>query len=95
MSTKYPYLGFGLGLRTNHYRYVLEHKPKLDWFEVISENFMIEGGRPLYYLDNIREHYPIVMHGVSMSIGSTDPSHTTGSTRRSTRTSWRSCAASS
>ena len=51
----------------------LETRPKVDWFEVISENFMVAGGRPLEVLEGVRERYPIVMHGVSMSIGSTDP----------------------
>lgn len=68
-----PYLGFGLGLRTQHYDDILLHKPALDWFEIITENYLIPGGRPLYYLDEIRKHYPIVMHGVSLSIGSYDP----------------------
>jgi len=67
------YLGFGLGLRPQHFHDVLEQKPDLDWFEVISENFMVAGGKPRYYLQQIREHYPIVMHGVSLSIGSTEP----------------------
>lgn len=70
---KKKFLGFGLGLRTDHYHHILENKPKIDWFEVISENYMVAGGKPKYYLHAIREHYPIVMHGVSMSIGSTDP----------------------
>lgn len=68
-----PYLGFGLGLRTVHFQHVLEHRPKVDWFEIISENFMVAGGKPRHYLTSIREHYPLVMHGVSLSIGSTDP----------------------
>lgn len=68
-----PYLGFGLGLRSQHYQYILEHQPAIDWFEVLTEDYLIPGGRPLYYLDQIRQHYPMVMHGVSMSIGSTDP----------------------
>jgi uncharacterized protein len=66
-------LGFGVGLRRPHYTYILEERPQMDWFEVISENFMVEGGRPLHVLDGVRSHYPIVMHGVSLSIGSTDP----------------------
>ncbi len=73
MENHHPYLGFGLGLRTDHFQHVLEHQPELDWFEILSENYMVDGGKPLYFLDAIREHYPIVMHGVSMSIGSTDP----------------------
>jgi uncharacterized protein (UPF0276 family) len=73
-QTEKPFLGFGLGLRTDHYQDVLNHKPKeIDWFEIISENYMIDGGKPLYFLDRIRQDYPIVMHGVSMSVGSTDP----------------------
>jgi len=67
------YLGFGLGLRTDHFEEVLQSNPKVDWFEVISENFMVAGGKPRYYLQQVRERYPIVMHGVSMSLGSTDP----------------------
>lgn len=68
-----PPLGFGVGLRTQHFDHVLEHWPAVDWFEVISENFMIPGGRPLHVLDRVRERYPVVMHGVSLSIGSVDP----------------------
>lgn len=68
-----PYLGYGLGLRADHYHAVLEQRPPVDWFEIISENYMVPGGKPLHYLDRVREHYPIVMHGVSLSIGSTDP----------------------
>ena len=66
-------LGIGVGLRTVHFGHVLEHRPSVDWFEIISENFMGTGGRPMHVLDRIAERYPIVMHGVSMSIGSTDP----------------------
>ncbi len=69
---RYPLLGFGLGLRTKHYQHILKHQPKIDFFEIISENYMIDGGQPLYFLDQIREHYPMVMHGVSLSIGSSD-----------------------
>lgn len=73
-NTDKPFLGFGLGLRSEHYQDVLEQKPKeIDWFEIISENYMIDGGKPLYFLDKIRQDYPMVMHGVSMSVGSTDP----------------------
>ena len=73
MHEQLPTLGFGLGLRTEHYNTILETKPKVDWFEALSENYMIPGGKPLNYLDRIREHYPMVMHGVSLSIGSTTP----------------------
>ena len=68
-----PDLGIGVGLRTVHFPHILERHPKVDWFEVLSENFMDTGGRPLHVLDQIAERYPIVLHGVSMSIGSTDP----------------------
>lgn len=68
-----PFLGFGLGLRTEHYQYVLDNKPDVDWFEILSENYMVPGGKPLANLDKIRADYPMVMHGVSLSIGSADP----------------------
>lgn len=67
-----PFLGFGLGLRTEHYAYIEQHKPDVDWFEILSENYMVDGGKPLNHLDTIRNDYPMVMHGVSLSIGSTD-----------------------
>ena len=66
-------LGFGLGLRPRHYEAILKSKPRVDWFEALSENYMIPGGRPLSYLMRIRERYPVVLHGVSLSIGSTGP----------------------
>jgi uncharacterized protein (UPF0276 family) len=69
----FPMLGYGVGLRRQHYSHVLETRPKVDWFEVISENFMVAGGRALEVLEGVRANYPIAMHGVSMSIGSTDP----------------------
>src|ERR1700739_4027884 len=72
-SSDFPSLGFGVGLRRCHYTQILDQHPPMDWFEVISENFMVEGGRPLQVLEGVRSHYPIVMHGVSLSIGSTDP----------------------
>ena len=71
-STSTPYLGFGLGLRIPHYAHILETKPAVDWFEIISENFMDTDGRPKRKLVEFREHYPIVMHGVAMSIGTAD-----------------------
>jgi uncharacterized protein (UPF0276 family) len=67
------FIGFGLGLRTDHFEYILQHQPDIDWFEVLSENYLVAGGKPRYYLEAIAEQYPVVMHGVSMSIGSTDP----------------------
>jgi hypothetical protein len=69
----FPDLGFGLGLRIPHYSYIFEHWPQVDWFEIISENFIDTEGKPRRNLARIREHYPIVMHGVSLSIGTTDP----------------------
>lgn len=66
-------LGLGVGLRTVHFDHILQQHPAVDWFEVISENFMDSQGRPRYVLERIAERYPIVMHGVSLSIGSTDP----------------------
>jgi uncharacterized protein len=68
-----PYLGHGVGLRPPHYPLVLDGTARADWFEVISENFMIRGGRPLAVLERARASAPIVLHGVSLSIGSTDP----------------------
>ncbi len=62
-----------MGLRANHYETILTEKPAIDWFEIITENYFTLSGKPLYYLEKIRESYPVVMHGVSMSIGSTDP----------------------
>lgn len=69
----HPNLGLGVGLRTVHFPYILQHNPEVDWFEIISENFMDSHGRPRYVLEQIAERYPVVMHGVSLSIGSTDP----------------------
>ncbi|WP_193726107.1 DUF692 domain-containing protein [Pseudomethylobacillus aquaticus] len=66
------FLGFGLGLRTPHYQALLDDDHAIDWLEIISENYMIPGGKPLHYLDRLRARYPMVMHGVSLSIGSTD-----------------------
>src|ERR1700683_847795 len=71
--SEFPMLGYGVGLRPQRYTHVLETRPKVDWFEVISENFMVAGGRALEVLEGVRADYPIAMHGVSMSIGSTDP----------------------
>ena len=65
--------GFGLGLRTEHYQDFVTAPQRVDWLEIISENYMVPGGKPLHYLDRIRRDYPMVMHGVSLSIGSTDP----------------------
>ena len=67
-----PSPGFGLGLRTDHYETILASQPRVDWFEILSENYMVGGGKPLAFLDRFAERYPLVMHGVSLSIGSTD-----------------------
>ena len=64
--------GFGIGLRPPHYQAFLDQAALVDFVEVISENFMVRGGRPLYVLDAVRERYPVALHGVSMSIGSAD-----------------------
>ena len=64
--------GFGLGLRAEHYQSILEQKPKIDWFEIISENYMVDGGKPLHFLDRVRRDYPLAMHGVSLSIGASE-----------------------
>jgi uncharacterized protein len=69
----FPNLGFGVGLRSSHYAHILREQPPVDWFEIISENYMDSQGRPRHVLEQIVERYPIVMHGVSLSIGSTDP----------------------
>jgi len=66
--------GFGLGLRTEHYADFITgpHRPAADWLEIISENYLVPGGKPLHHLDRIRADYPMVMHGVSLSLGGTD-----------------------
>jgi len=66
-------LGLGVGLRTVHFSHILQQQPQVDWFEIISENFINSRGRPRYVLEQLAERYRIVMHGVSLSIGSTDP----------------------
>lgn len=66
-------LGFGVGLRSVHFDHVLRARPAVDWFEAISENFMDSRGRPRAVLRRVAERYPVVLHGVSMSIGSVDP----------------------
>lgn len=67
-----PFAGFGLGLRKPHYAAFLEHRVAVDFVEVISENFMVDGGRPRQILREVRANYPVALHGVSMSIGSAD-----------------------
>jgi uncharacterized protein (UPF0276 family) len=68
-----PNLGIGIGLRIPHYEDIFRDLPPIDWFEIISENFMVDGGKPLENLYRILEHYPVVQHGVSLAIGSPDP----------------------
>ncbi|MFI4963400.1 MAG: DUF692 domain-containing protein [Legionellales bacterium] len=72
IEKKMPFLGYGLGLRHTYFDEVLELKPKLDWFEILTENYIVPGGRALQCIDKIRQDYPMVLHGVSLSIGSTD-----------------------
>ena len=69
----YNYLGFGLGLRPEYYHLIETTTPSVDWFEIITEDYLTPGGRPTQHLEQIRQDYPIVMHGVSLSIGSVDP----------------------
>ncbi len=73
MAFSVPYLGHGVGLRTTHFPRVLDGTARVDWFEAVSENFMIDGGRPLAVLERARASCPVVLHGVSLSLGSTDP----------------------
>jgi uncharacterized protein (UPF0276 family) len=73
MASLSPSLGFGLGLRVDHYEAILADNPPVDWFEALTENYLVPGGKPLDYLMRIRERYPMAMHGVSLSIGSTQP----------------------
>lgn len=68
-----PDLGLGMGLRSPHYEHILSESPKVDFFEIISENFLAAQGKPLHILEQVAERYPLIMHGVSMSVGSTDP----------------------
>src|SRR5262245_1108622 len=65
--------GVGIGLRSRHYSEILERPPAVPWFEVLSDNYLVEGGPALWHLDRVLEHYPVVLHGVGMSLGSTDP----------------------
>ncbi len=87
--------GVGIGLRIPHYNHILENRPVCDWFEIISENFMVDGGRPLYVLDQLLEQYRVVQHGVSMYFGSVEPLNSEHMRRlkklvRRTKTPWLS-----
>lgn len=68
-----PDLGVGAGLRVPHYAHVFEHRPAIDFFEIISENFMVAGGKPLYHLERALEIYPLILHGVSLNLGGPEP----------------------
>ena len=72
-TNNYPFLGFGLGLRAQHYPALLESQPSLDWLEIITENFFALSSQDIFVLDQLRQQYPLVMHGVGLSIGGTDP----------------------
>lgn len=87
--------GVGIGLRVPHYSHIFEQKPVVDWFEIISENYMVDGGRALQVLDEILERYRVVQHGVSMYFGSAQPLNREHLKRlkeltRRTRTPWLS-----
>ena len=71
-----PIAGAGIGLRAEHYREIIDTQPDIPWFEVLSENYFGAGGLPVYHLEQVREHYPVTLHGVGMSLGSTDPVNT-------------------
>jgi uncharacterized protein len=66
-------LGFGLGLRVEHYAEIFDGQPDVDWFEALTENYLVPGGRPIHNLMRVRERFPVALHGVSLSIGSTTP----------------------
>ena len=68
-----PISGFGLGLRAPHYESILSTRPRVDWLEALTENYLVPGGKPLHYLERVRADYPLVLHGVSLSIAATDP----------------------
>lgn len=68
-----PNLGIGIGLRIPHYEAIFRDQPNIDWFEIISENYMVDGGKPIENLERILERYRVVQHGVNMAIGSPDP----------------------
>ena len=72
-NATFPNLGIGIGLRPIHYEDIFTQEPDIDWFEIISENFMVDGGLPLKNLDRILERYPVVQHGVALAIGSPNP----------------------
>lgn len=72
-ALNWPRLGFGVGLRAEHYDHILTARPAVDWVEAITENYLDTGGQPLHILEQVRRDYPLALHGVALSIGSTDP----------------------
>lgn len=72
IENNHPITGAGIGLRSCHYQYILEHQPDVSWFEALTDNYMMGTGSGFNYLTAIREHYPMVLHGVGLSLGSTD-----------------------
>lgn len=72
-ESRSDYRGVGIGLRAQHYQTLLNDLPAVPWLEALTDNYMNEGGLPLYYLEQVRSHYPLTFHGVGMSLGSTDP----------------------
>jgi hypothetical protein len=72
-SLDWPRLGYGVRLRAEHYEHVLDERPAVDWFEALTENYLDTGGRPLHVLEQVRRDHPVVLHGVALSIGGTDP----------------------
>ena len=73
MPTHDTALGFGLGLRVEHYAEIFDGQPAVDWFEAVTENYLVAGGRPIHNLMRVRERFPVALHGVALSIGSTTP----------------------
>jgi len=73
LKANIPNLGIGIGLRVPHFEEIFRTEPNIDWFEIISENFLVDGGKPIENLKRILERYPVVQHGVSLAIGSPDP----------------------
>jgi len=68
-----PLSGFGLGLRPEHYQDFIRVKQRVEWLEILTDNYLVPGGKPLHFLEKIRRDYPVAMHGVAMNLGSTDP----------------------
>jgi hypothetical protein len=73
VSRTNPIKGAGLGLRSSHYQEIFDTKPDVPWFELLSDNYMADGGLPIQRAEKIRQDYPVTLHGVGMSLGSADP----------------------